>query len=55
MMKRQNNLTYNFFVQRTQGKLLPIVLDNKNRYVLYRIAGWMAMKEAVDTCESSWK
>ena len=52
MIRRRNDLTCNLFVQRTQGKLLPIVLNKKTRYVLYRIPGWMAMKQAVDARES---
>ena len=54
MMRRQNNLMCNLFVQRTQGKLSPIVLNNKTRHVLYRIAGWVATKQAVDVRQSSW-
>ena len=51
MMRRRNSLMCDLLVQRTKGKLLPIVLNNKTRYVLYRIAGWMAMEP---TRESSW-
>ena len=54
MMRRRNNLKCYLFVQRTQGKLLPIVLNIRIRYVLYLIVGWMAMEQAVDVRESSW-
>ena len=53
-MKRRNNLTCISFVQRTQGKLSPIVLNNKTIYVLYRKVGWVAMQKALDARESSW-
>ena len=54
MTRRRNNITCNLFVQRTQGKLSPVVSNNKTRYVLYRKAGWVAMEQAVDARESSW-
>ena len=53
-MRRRNNLAFNLFVQQTQGKLLPLVLHDKTRYVLYRITGWMAMEQAGGARESSW-
>ena len=50
---RRNNLTCYLFVQKTQGKLSPVVLNNKIKYVLYCKAGWVAVEEAVDARESS--
>ena len=32
----------------------PVVLNNKTRYVRYRMCGWLAMEQAADACESSW-
>ena len=43
MMRRQNNLTCNVFVQRTQEKLLPIVLNTSNKLDAYctgKLAEW---------------
>ena len=45
MMRRRNNLTCILFVQRTQGKVSPIVL-NKVRYTYRTVkpAGWRRSK-----------
>ena len=53
MMRGRNNLTCKLFVQMTQGKFSPIVLNNRTRYVLYRRADWVAMEQDVDARESS--
>ena len=53
MARGRNNLTCNLFVQRTQGKFSPIVLNDRTRYVLYRRASWVAMEHDVDARESS--
>ena len=36
------------------GGSSAVVLNNKTRYVRYRICGWMAMEQAADARESSW-
>ena len=51
MMRIRNNLMCDIFVQKTQRNSY-LVLNNKTRYVLYRIAGWMAMEPTRES--SSW-
>ena len=42
MIRGRNNLMCNLFVQRTQGKLSPIVLNNKtiDTYCTVKPVGW---------------
>ena len=52
MMRRRNNLTCNLFVQRTQGKLLLIMLNNKvGTYCTGKLAGrrWSKLLMPVKT------
>ena len=47
--KRGTTSLFTFFVFSS-----PVVLNNKTRYVRYRICGWMSMEQAADARESSW-